>query len=116
MVEAEAFDLVRMLILALYGTGCALMVITNVVAYMVLRVPQRLGFLWWHVAAISLSFLCLSSVALERVLGRFGETPSWRTWVTLVGVATFAVAQLIIYNVERQRLQQLRAQLSGDVG
>lgn len=104
-----AFDAVRLLIFACFGLGVAFMLVTNFVAYQVLRVPKKLGFLWWHVTAISISFLCLGTVAIERVVGALGQPLTWRTFTALVGVVTFAAAQLIIFGVERERLLHQRA-------
>lgn len=103
------FDILRLLIFACYGLGVAFMVVTNFIAYMVLRPPKKLGFLWWHVTAISVSFLCFGTVAIERVTRSFGDDLSWRTWVTLAGVVTFAASQVIIFSVERDRLMDIRA-------
>lgn len=85
------------------------MLMTNVIAFMVLRPPKKLGFLWWHVTSISLSFLCIGLVSVERVTGQLGNPPSWRTWVTLIGMLLFTTAQVIIFSVERQRLITQRA-------
>lgn len=104
----NASDWIRILFVAVFGFGAALMLITNYVAFMVLRPPKQLGFLWWHVSAISLSFLCFGSVAISQTLERLnkdqGVGADWRTYVTALGVITFTVAQVIIFNVERRRL------------
>lgn len=98
------YDLLRYAIMALFGVGIGFMLMTNCIAFMVLRPPQRLGFLWWHVTSISISFLCLGLVSVERVVGSLGQPPTWRTWTVLAGTALFATAQAIIFSVERQRL------------
>lgn len=103
------FDLVRMAVFALFGIGIGFMLLTNVIAFMVLRPPKKLGFLWWHVTAISLSFLCLGIVATERVVGSLGDPPGWRSALVLFGMTLFATAQAIIFGVERQRLVADRA-------
>lgn len=103
------FDVLRFVIFTTFGLGVGFMLITNVIAYQVLRPPRELGFLWWHVTGISLSFLCLGVVAVDRAVSKLGDPPTWRTFVTLAGCLLFAVAQTIIFNVERQRLVQARA-------
>ena len=97
------YDFVRYLDFAMFGMGSAFMLITNVLAYKVLRPPKRLGFLWWHVTAISISFLCLGSVSLHLAFSRLGEEPTWRTPVTFIGFLLFMIAQMIIFYVELQR-------------
>ncbi len=103
------FDLVRFAVFLMFGTGLGFMLMTNVIAFMVLRPPRHLGFLWWHITAISLSFLCIGIVATERVVGRLGDPPGWQAVLTLVGMTLYVVAQAIIFSVERQRLIDSRA-------
>ncbi len=97
-------DLLRFSIFALFGIGVGFMAVTNVMAYRVLRPPRRLGFLWWHVTAISVSVLCFGTVAVITVASRLGESVTWRSPVTLLGCVLFAASQAIIFRVERQRL------------
>lgn len=104
MDTLSAFDLIRVLAFGTFGIGVGFMVLTNIMAFMVLRPPQKLGFLWWHVTAISISFLCLGTVAVDIVAGKLGDPPNWRSGVTLVGTTLFMVAQMIIFTVERARL------------
>lgn len=101
----ELVDLARYGFFATFGVGTAFMVATNVLAFLVLRPPKKIGFLWWHVTAISLSFLCFGSVVLSRTMNGLDNhlAPTWHTYVTAVGVLTFTSAQVIIFNVERQR-------------
>lgn len=112
-LEISAVDLVRIGYIAIYAIGVALMLVTNVIAFMVLRPPKRLGFLWWHVSAISISFLCFGTVVLERTIRRLeGDPPvaaDWRTYATALGVLTFTTAQVIIFSVERGRLAEAKA-------
>lgn len=118
MSDPVATDLVRLVIFGLFGVGVAFMCVTNIIAAMVLRPPKKLGFLWWHVTSISIAFLCLGTVAIERVTGRWGYPATWRTWVTLVGIILFSASQFVIFNVERQRLMYNRAaeQMATHVG
>lgn len=105
-------DVLRVLLFVPFGIGVGFMAITNVIAFLVLRSPRerkKVSFLWWHVTAISLSFLMLGVVALDNVYNRLGMEPTWRVPVTLVGTTLFMVAQIIIFNIERQRLVQKRA-------
>lgn len=104
-----AFDVMRLLIFASFGIGIGFMVLTNMIAFMVLRPPKKLGFLWWHITSISLSFLCIGIVATERVAGDLGEPITWRTPLVLFGMLLYMVAQAIIFSVERQRLVLSRA-------
>ncbi len=97
-------DLLRFSIFALFGVGVGFMVMTNVMAYRVLRPPRRLGFLWWHVTAVSISVLCFGTVSVITVASRLGESVTWRSPVTLLGCLLFATSQAIIFRVERQRL------------
>ncbi len=97
-------DLLRYAIFSLFGLGVGFMLITNVMAYMVLRPPRRLGFLWWHVTAVSIAMSCFGVVSVERVVGRLGNSLSWHAPVVLLGCVLFAVSQVIIFRVERQRL------------
>lgn len=98
-----AFDVVRYAIIALAGVGVAFMTMTNYLAFRVLRPPKKLGFLWWHVTSISVAWLLVGAVALDRVIGRLGEPLSWRSYAMLLGTGLFAIAQVIIFGVERQR-------------
>lgn len=98
-----AVDAVRLMLFGIFGVGVALMLATNVLAFVVLRPPKKLGFLWWHVAAISTSFLCLGTVDLYVVTTHFGDHATWRTVLTVIGIISFTVAQFIIFNVERAR-------------
>ncbi len=97
-------DLLRFAIFALFGIGVGFMAMTNIMAYRVLRPPRRLGFLWWHVTAVSVSVLCFGTVAVITVASRLGESVTWRSPVTLFGCVLFATSQTIIFRVERQRL------------
>ncbi len=103
------FDLLRLSVFALFGVGLGFMIMTNCIAFMILRPPKKLGFLWWHVTAISLSFVCLGVVATERVVGSLGDPPGWRSILVLIGMLLFATAQVIIFGVERQRFITNRA-------
>lgn len=102
-------DLLRYGIFALFGVGSAFMVITNIIAFNVLRPPKRMGFLWWHVTAISVAFLCIGAIALDTIVHRIGEPATWRLPVGITGFALFCIAQIIIFNVERNRLSQKTA-------
>lgn len=103
-------DFLRILLFIPFGVGVGFMLVTNIIAFQVLRPAQKLGFLWWHVTAISLSFMMIGVVAVETQAARLGEdSTSWRLPVTLAGTILFMVAQVIIFNVERQRLVQKRA-------
>ncbi len=97
-------DVLRFLVFGLFGVGTGLMLITNVMAYRVLRPPRRVGFLWWHVAAVSLALFCFGIVAVEHIVGRLGQPLNWRAPVVLLGCVLFATSQAIIFRVERQRL------------
>ncbi len=97
-------DLLRYVIFGLFGVGAGFMLMTNVMAYMVLRPPRRLGLLWWHVTAVSSAMSCFGVVAVERVVGRLGQSLSWHAPALLLGCILFAVSQVIIFRVERQRL------------
>lgn len=103
------FDIVRYAVFATFGVGVGLMALTNLIAFRVLRPPRRIGFLWWHITAISLSFLCLGVVSIEYVTGELGDPPGWRAATVLLGTTLFMVAQWIIFNVERQRLVNKQA-------
>ncbi len=103
-------DLLRYTIFGLFGVGAGFMLMTNYMAYRVLRPPRRLGFLWWHVTAVSVSVLCFGTVAVITVASRLGESVTWRSPVTLLGCVLFAVSQTIIFRVERQRLVEKTAQ------
>lgn len=97
------FDLIRILDFGMFGVGCAFMLVTNVLAYKVLRPYKKPGFLWWHVTSISISFLCLGSVAVSVAYAYLGQGPTWRTPTIFVGFLTFMIAQGIIFSVESQR-------------
>ncbi len=97
-------DLLRYAIFTLFGIGVGYMLITNVMAYSVLRPPRRLGFLWWHVTAVSIAVLCFGGVAVAAVAGRLGEPLIWASPVVLIGCVLFAVSQVLIFRIERQRL------------
>lgn len=108
-VDPAIADAIRFSFFAVAGVGVALMLTVNVLAFRVLRPGKRLGFLWWHITAISSSFLCLMAVALDRSLERLGQGLTWHTVVTGVGLVLFTSAQAIIYNVERRRYAEKRA-------
>lgn len=103
------FDLVRYTAIATFGIGLGFMLLTNIIAFQVLRPPKKLGFLWWHVTAISYSFLALGSVSIYFISMRLGQPAAWPGLIVVSGTVTFTVAQVIIYNVERQRLVDSRA-------
>lgn len=109
MDAVQIADALRILIGVVAAIGVAFMCATNIIAFMVLRPPKRLGFLWWHVTSISISFLVLGVLALDDIYLRFGEDPSWRLPAGLGGFSLFATAQIIIFNVERSRYAQRRA-------
>lgn len=96
-------NLIRYAYFAFFGFGVAFMLATNFMSFQVLRPPARMGFVWWHVSAISVSFLCFGVVIMEGVSRSLGSGLTWRTYVVGVGVLTFFAAQIIIFNVERQR-------------
>jgi hypothetical protein len=96
-------EIIRGLFFIVFGLGFAFMLATNVLAFKVLRPPKKLGFLWWHITSISVSFTLISSVALSRTLDRLSAGATWHTYVTAVGILLYAVAQAIIFNVERER-------------
>lgn len=102
-------DVLRYTIFGLFGVGAAFMVVTNVLAFSVLRPPKQLGFLWWHVMAISLSFLCLGAISVDAILIRVGNPFTWRVPLGIFGFGLFMVAQIIIFNVERNRFSQKKA-------
>lgn len=112
-MEMTAADVFRYFIFVGFGAGCTLMVATNFVAFQTLKVPGRVGFLWWHVTSVSTAFLALGTVALDSVINRLGLEFRWQTLLTVVGVSLFFSSQLIIYKVERERLRHHRALLSG---
>lgn len=91
------------------GIGVGFMLMTNVIAFQVLRPPKKLGFLWWHVTSISLSFLMIGTVAMDNIVSRIGDPFTWRAPLMFVGTALYAVAQAIIFRVERSRLIQKKA-------
>lgn len=103
------FDVLRFAIFGMFGIGVGFMLMTNVLSFWLLRPPKRLGFLWWHVTSISVSFVLIGIVATESAVSRIGAPPSWRTFLTLVGMFLFAVAQFLIFGVERKRLVEARA-------
>ncbi len=109
-------DVIRFVIFSTYGVGVGFMAMTNVIAYRVLRPPRRIGFLWWHVTAVSATVLCFGVVAVEGVIGRLGNPHiRWQSLVVLIGCLLFVTSQVIIFRVERQRLieQLARRDLSG---
>lgn len=97
-------DAMRYAVFALSGIGVGFMLMTNFLAFKVLRPPKRLGFLWWHVTAISLSIMMIGAVALSDIVDRIGGPFTWRAPVMFVGTLLYATAQVIIFRVERQRL------------
>ncbi len=103
------FDIVRLASFAAFGLGVGFMILTNYIAYRVLRPPHRLGFLWWHVTAVSAAFLCFGAVAVERVVRMLGHPATWYGWVTFVGSLLFLASQFIIFRVERSRLVEKQA-------
>jgi hypothetical protein len=103
------FDALRLVTFAAFGIGVGFMVVTNSIAFRVLRPAHRLGFLWWHVTAVSIASLCFGVVAVERVAGKVGDPSSWYGWVTLIGSVLFCVSQLLIFRVERSRLVEKQA-------
>ncbi len=107
-------DILRFLIFALFGVGAGFMLTTNLIAYRVLRPPRRIGFLWWHVTAVSIAMFCFGVVAVDRVVGRIGQSLSWHALVLLFGCILFAASQVIIFRVERQRLAEKIARLRVD--
>lgn len=102
-------DLARYLAVAAFAAGVGIMLVTNVIAFRVLRPAKKSGFLWWHVAAISLSFLLLGSVAVDRIFDRLSQPVSWHTFATFAGITLFLVAQVIIFLIERSRLTAKKA-------
>ncbi len=103
------FDLIRYWSFLTFGIGCGFMLLTNYISFRVLRPPKKVGFLWWHVTAVSVSFACLGFISVEYVGGKLGDPPGWRSGVVVVGTSLFALAQVLIFNVERSRLVQKRA-------
>lgn len=91
------------------GIGFGFMVMTNFIAFAVLRPPKKFGFLWWHVTSISLSFVLVGAVALDNIVERIGEPFTWRAPVMFIGTALYATAQFLIFKIERERLIQRRA-------
>ncbi len=102
-------EIIRGLFFVVFGIGFAFMCATNVLAFRVLRPPKKLGFLWWHVTSISISFTLISLVALSRALESSGQSSSWQTYATAAGISLYAVAQTIIFNVERERYVIIKA-------
>lgn len=102
-------DFFRYGVFAFSGVGVGFMLITNWVAFRVLRPPKQLGFLWWHVTSISLSILCMGAVAMDNIVTRIGEPFTWRAPTMFVGTMLFAVAQVLIFKIERGRLVEKRA-------
>ncbi len=96
-------DALRYVVFCLFGVGCGFMLITNIMAFRVLRPPRGLGFLWWHITAVSLSQLCYGGVAVVAVAGRLGGPIVWATPVVLLGSVVFATSQVLIFRIERQR-------------
>lgn len=101
----------RVAVFLVFGVGCGLMLMTNVLAFLVLRPPKRLGFLWWHVTAISVSYLCFGLIALHGVFQRMQAEASvtWQLPVLVLGTVLFTTSQAIIFSVERARLATARA-------
>lgn len=97
-------DILRYGVFVEAGVGVGFMITTNFIAFHVLRPAGFLGFLWWHVTSISLSFMLIGSVALDNILYRIGDGFTWRAPVMFLGTTLFATAQLIIFKVERSRL------------
>lgn len=97
------FDIIRYLDFAMFGVGSAFMLITNVLAFKILRSPRKLGFLWWHVTSISISFVCIGSIALNSAFSRLGQDPTWRTPVIFFGFLLYMLSQIIISRVELER-------------
>lgn len=98
-----SYDIIRYLDFTMFGVGCAFMLITNVLAFKVLRSPGKRGFLWWHVTTISVSLLCLGTVCVDLVFSRLGKDPTWRTPTVFVGLLLFMISQFVIFQVELQR-------------
>ncbi len=103
------FDLIRYWSLLTFGIGSGFMLLINIISFRVLRPPKTLGFLWWHVTAISVSFACLGYVCVQYVGSKLGDPPTYLGGIVLVGTTLFAVSQVLIFNVERSRLVQKRA-------
>lgn len=105
----EPYDYLRIATICLFGVGAGFMVLTNFIAFMVLRPPQKLGFLWWHVTSISLAWLLVGGSAAYVVFTKLGDPPGLLTAFILPGMVLFAIAQVIIFTVERARLTAHRA-------
>lgn len=103
-------DFLRYGVFVLAGVGTGFMLLTNLIAFKALRTPQRLGFLWWHITSISLSFICVGAVAMDNIVDRIGDPVTWRAPVLFVGMVLYAAAQTIIFSIERERLIHKRAQ------
>lgn len=102
-------DILRYAVFALSGVGVGFMLMTNVIAFKVLRPPRRLGFLWWHITSISLSITLIGAVAMDNLVSRIGEPFTWRAPTMFAGTALFTIAQVLIFKVERSRLINKRA-------
>lgn len=105
----EPYDYLRIATITLFGGGAGFMVLTNVIAFSVLRPPKKLGFLWWHVTSISLAWLMVGGSSAYVVFTNLGNPPGRITAFVLPGMALFFVAQVIIFMVERGRLASKRA-------
>lgn len=105
----EPYDILRITTILLFGVGAGFMALTNVIAFNVLRPPRQLGFLWWHVTSISLAWLLVGGSAAYVVYTRLGNPPGFITAFVLPGMMLFAVAQVIIFQVERSRLAAKRS-------
>jgi hypothetical protein len=102
-------NVIRFVDFALFGVGCAFMLLTNVLAFRVLRPPKRLGFLWWHVTCISTAFVLLGAVVIDRAFDKLDSVATWQTVATFVGFLAFAIAQILIFGIEKQRYVATRA-------
>lgn len=109
-MDIMLFDVLRVAIFAFFGIGLGFNIVTNYLAFQVLRPPKKIGFLWWHVTAISLSFIFISVAAIDRVIGQVGKPSTWISYLTVVGFLLYAVAQILIFQVERARFLQVQAQ------
>jgi len=109
----ELGDVYRVMLFVLFAVGSAFMVGTNILGFFVLRPPKKLGFLWWHVTAISLSFFLIGLVALSLVYERLNDPhASDLTWESIflgIGFSLFALAQVIIFQVEKSRYVHKKA-------
>ncbi len=102
-------DLFRFAVIAMSGSAIGVMLVVTWLAWGVLRPARPLGFLAWHILAITASIVPLVVVAADATIARLHQPVTWRLPTLLFSLVVLNVAMWIVYQIEWQRLVDKKA-------